>query len=80
MVAGREDGSSCPVISGYLCDVWTEVAGRLGLQYELTVFNSSDYGTRLDNGTWTGMIGLAASNVSRRVDHPPYGYRIFSRQ
>ncbi|XP_043221643.1 probable glutamate receptor [Amphibalanus amphitrite] len=55
-------GSDGVSISGYLCDIWRLISDRLGLRYQLSSFNSSDYGTRLENGSWTGLIGQAANN------------------
>lgn len=43
--------------------MFEEIARRLNIDYEFVEQTDGDYGTRLENGRWSGMIG----QVSRKV-------------
>ncbi|RTG88538.1 glutamate receptor, ionotropic, invertebrate [Schistosoma bovis] len=48
--------------TGYCVEVFEEIARRLNIDYEFVEQTDGDYGTRLENGRWSGMIG----QVSRK--------------
>ncbi|CAI2736644.1 unnamed protein product [Schistosoma spindalis] len=48
--------------TGYCVEVFEEIARRLNIDYEFVEQTDGDYGTRLQNGLWSGMIG----QVSRK--------------
>jgi glutamate receptor, ionotropic, invertebrate len=42
--------------SGYLMDIFKEIARRLDFQYEIEIVHDNNFGTDLGNGSWNGMV------------------------
>ena len=57
MVTQAEGGcTSSNCFKGYFADLFHDVQSVLNFTYSLTV--GSGYGTKLENGSWSGSIGI----------------------
>lgn len=62
----RTDDNGTAQYSGYAVDVWNEIASTLNLTYYFTEPFDQEFGVLLENGTWTGIVGMVVSGVTRR--------------
>ena len=50
---------------GYLADLILRLSQAIGFKYRIQLVNDGQYGKQeKDNGSWTGIIGQVAKNVS----------------
>jgi len=49
---------------GYVADIASEVAERVGIEYTLQPVRDGKYGSQEDDGSWNGMIGELIRGVS----------------
>ena len=55
---------------GYCIDMIVAVAHRINFTFEIRELQSKAYGSLLDNGSWTGMIGQILNGVrNERLGH-----------
>ena len=52
---------------GYLVDLWRAISGALSLSYQMVPLSEGGFGAQLENGTWTGIVGALAENVSEEI-------------
>jgi len=48
---------------GFCADLAEKIAHKVGFNYEIRLVRDGIYGERLDNGTWTGMMGELTREV-----------------
>lgn len=56
------EGSSEFQVSGYFGDVWSELQNLLNFTSHIKESVDGNWGIRLHNGTWNGMIGMLTRN------------------
>jgi len=49
--------------TGYIADLIDEVTNYMNFNYSLCVVGDDQYGSKLPNGTWNGLIGDLTRNV-----------------
>ncbi|XP_025114965.1 ionotropic receptor 25a-like isoform X2 [Pomacea canaliculata] len=60
----RTDDNGTAQYSGYAVDVWNEIASTLNLTYYFTEPFDQEFGVLLENGTWTGIVGMVVSGTA----------------
>ena len=51
------------VFEGYCRDLAEKIAGIVNFKYSIKLVPDQKYGSKLDNGTWNGMVGELAKGV-----------------
>lgn len=59
----NEDGSE--KWEGYCIDLIERLSQEMNFEYELST--SYDYGKKLENGTWSGLVGQLATGVNNNL-------------
>jgi len=59
---GRESGDR---FEGLIPDLMEQLSQRVGFNYEISLVRDGKYGSRIENGSWNGMIGELTRNVRR---------------
>ena len=49
---------------GMVVDLLNEISGKLEFKYELYLVPDGNFGSKLQNGEWNGMIGEVLNGVS----------------
>ena len=52
------------IYTGYIKDLMDRVSEVVGFQYEFYLVRDNYYGTRDENGTWSGIVGDIIQKVS----------------
>ena len=68
---------------GYNIDLIDAIAKELKFNYTIQIVADSQYGKKLDNGTWNGMIGELLSQVrseQKKVHNPKICLSVKSQQ
>ena len=56
--------SETKILSGLIPDVLDEISKIIDVDMDIHLNPDSQYGYKMKNGTWTGMIGELVNNVS----------------
>lgn len=62
MILSKTDPNHCEGVS---CEIIKYLSRSINFTYQFVHQNGIDTGQQLENGTWTGSIGLIQSGVSR---------------
>ena len=54
---GMNDSEQGDRFEGFIPDLMSSVARRIGCDYELRLVRDGKYGSRMEDGNWNGMIG-----------------------